>query len=194
MNYDFEGKETSFKKKSRIKIGFIILFFLLAVLISMIINRFVLEIALVEGASMEPCLFSGERLIVFKLAYAFTEPKAQDIIVLHFLPSDGVEKTENTMNLEYIKRIIGTPGDLIDLKYQQVYLNKDLLNESYAQGVTRQKKLLYPMEIHNNHCFVMGDNREYSRDSRDIGLVSTKYIIGKAVFRIWPLTKIGVIK
>jgi len=101
---------------------------------------------------------------------------------------------DTNLEIDYIKRIIGSQGDLIDLKYDRVYRNNQELEEPYAVGITNKKFLSYPIAIPPRKFFILGDNRSSSRDGRDMGLIDQGEIIGKAIFRIWPLYKIGIIK
>lgn len=195
------------KRNIHKKILKFLLFIITAIFISIIVNNFVLEISVVDGNSMEKTLYSGERLIIFKLGYFFYNPGNKDIVVLRYKKGvnplqsffinkiQGKEKTADaSIEIDYVKRIIGSQGDSIDLKYDKVYLNNKLLVEPYAVGITTKKVLNYPIEIPEGKFFILGDNRAASRDSRDIGLIDKREIIGKAIFRIWPLHKIGIIK
>jgi signal peptidase I len=201
-------KNNAVSKKRIIQKIIKILFFLIAaIVLSILINIFIFEIAVVEGISMEKTLYSGDRLIIVKLAYFFYSPENDDIIVLRYKTGMSpflnffIDKilgkkvmTNTDTEVDYIKRIIGSQGDVIDLKYDRVYLNNKILEEPYTSGITNKKSLTYPIIIPKQNFFIMGDNRSSSRDSRDIGVIDKNEIIGKAVFRIWPLDKIGIIK
>ncbi len=169
----------------------LIIAFLLAALI-----RFVLFTPIVvDGESMMPTLESGERMIVNKLNYKVGDIQRFDIVVFH-----APEKKD------YIKRVIGVPGDTLEYKNDQLYINDKKVNETYLQDYKNQivdggtltedfslldytgKKI-----IPKGYYFVMGDNRRNSKDSRHIGLVSKEKIVGKASVVFWPIENFGTI-
>jgi signal peptidase I len=113
----------------------------------------------VDGASMEPTLVSGEYVIVNRLSYRLGSPRQGDIIVFHY-PRNPKE--------EYIKRIIGLPGDQVEVKNGSVYVNGQLLNETYLSGRTNY---LGTWTVPDGQLFVLGDNRNNSSDSHDWGTV-----------------------
>ena len=136
----------------------------------------------VDGASMEPTLQSGEFVIVNKLAYWFGEPTIGDVIVFHF-PRDPDQ--------EYIKRIIGLPGDQVEIKDGEVFVNGQVLDEDYIAASP-----VYDVvsDVPEDSLFVLGDNRNNSSDSHNWGSVPLDYIIGKATFVYWPPTEWGVVE
>lgn len=136
----------------------------------------------VDGASMEPTLFSGEYVIVNKLSYRLGQPQRGDIIVFHF-PRDPDQ--------EYIKRIIGLPGDQINITGGLVYVNGQLIDEPY---INTQPSYPGNWVVPDGHLFVLGDNRNNSSDSHNWGTVPMEYVIGKAIFVYWPLAELGVIQ
>ncbi|MDD4494412.1 MAG: signal peptidase I [Eubacteriales bacterium] len=179
---------------------------LLAILIAIIIRALLIENVRVLGSSMEDTLYTDERLIVYKLGYKLNKPKRGDIIVLK---TDTTNETEqsffskiNLLNsafppaneVDYIKRVIGEPGDIVDIIDGAVYINGKKLYEPYAKGFTYSNGGVYPKEVPEGCVFVLGDNRRVSRDSREIGFVPIKNIRGKAFFRIWPFSKFGAVK
>jgi signal peptidase I len=135
----------------------------------------------VDGASMEPTLVSGEYVIINRLSYRLGSPQRGDIIVFHF-PRDPKE--------EYIKRVIGLPGDEIEVKNGAVYVNGQLFDESYLNV-----KMDYfgTWRIPADQLFVLGDNRNNSSDSHDWGTVPMDYVVGKAVIVYWPPPAWGLI-
>lgn len=156
-----------------------------AFLIAFVLKTFVFQIAYVKGPSMEPTLYQGQILIVSKLSYRMGAPKREDIVVIN----------DNLEHKDLIKRVIGLPKEEIDIKDGSVYIDGKLLEESYIEVPTYENdfsKAIAP----DNKYFVLGDNRVESRDSRSdsLGFVDRKNIIGKAVFRLWPLNKAGTIK
>jgi len=135
----------------------------------------------VDGASMEPTLLSGEYVVVSRLSYRLGSPESGDIIVFHF-PRNPEE--------EYIKRVIGLPGDEVEVKSGSVYVNGELLEESYLRVTTRYNGA---WKVPEGQLFVLGDNRNNSSDSHSWGSVPLEYVVGKAVLIYWPPTQWGVI-
>jgi signal peptidase I len=133
----------------------------------------------VDGQSMLPTLNTGEFVIVNKLAYKVGNPKYGDIIVFHF-PRDPEQ--------EYIKRVIGLPGDQIVISQKQVQVNGTVLEEPY---ITDPPLYEADWTVPDNSLFVLGDNRNNSSDSHNWGPVPMDYVVGKALFIYWPLDKWG---
>lgn len=165
----------------------------IAALVAMLLITFVGQIVDVNGISMEPTLHHQNKLVLFKLGYS---PKKGDVVV--FDPKGDTKA--------YIKRVIATPGDTVDIKpdetgeFYDVYVNDEKLDESYIAEkihVTRLGTFDGPQTVPEGHVFVLGDNRNNSDDSRDttrVGMVDYDSIKGKAIFRIWPLNQIGPIR
>jgi len=154
-----------------------------ALLIALLINVFVGQATRVEGQSMEPNLHSDQRLVVEKLSYRFHGPKRFDIVVIK-MPSQGEELL--------IKRVIGLPGETVEFKDGHVYVNGEMLEESFTTEETqagRQSAVTVPPL----HIFVMGDNRNRSNDSRSFGAVPIENIIGRAWFSYWPPDTLGFV-
>jgi signal peptidase I len=175
----------------------------LAIIITMLIRAFVFEPVKVVGSSMENTLHSGERLFIYKLGYYFTPPERGDIIVLETanMESSLLDKIPlvNLLfsfsgNVDYIKRVVGLPGEYVDIVDGSVFINNEKLDEPYAKGITYAKGMDLPVRIPDNCYFVAGDNRENSRDSREIGFIPREKIKGKAVFRVWPFDSAGLLK
>jgi signal peptidase I len=135
----------------------------------------------VDGASMEPTLVSGEYVVVSRLSYRLGSPKQGDIIVFHF-PRDPQE--------EYIKRVIGLPGDEVDVKDGSVYVNSQPLDEDYLKVKTNYNGV---WKVPEGQLFVLGDNRNNSSDSHDWGTVPMDYVVGKAILVYWPPPSWGLI-
>ena len=135
----------------------------------------------VDGFSMEPSLHTGEFVIVNKLAYRLGSPLRGDVVVFLF-PRDPEQ--------EYIKRVIGLPGEEITISNGQVRVNGKALDEAYIL-----KSPLYSgtWKVPDNQLFVLGDNRNNSSDSHNWGFVPMEYVIGKAVFVYWPPEDWGII-
>lgn len=150
----------------------------IAVVLAFIIRQFVVELYIVDGPSMRPTLQSQERLVVNKFIYDFRAPEKGEILVFQY-PRDT--------SRDFIKRVIATPGDTIEIKGGRVYVNDQMLEEDYILEKTRSE---YPKAtVPEGTVFVMGDNRNNSEDSRfaDVGFVPYKLIKGKAVLVFWPL-------
>jgi len=161
-----------------------------ALMIAALVVVFIVQPVKVEGTSMLPRLHDGERIFVNKLIY-YDEyrwaPKVDrgDIVVFWF-PDDPSKS--------YIKRVIGLPGDTVEMHEGMVRVNGRDLDETYLDprlNVTHRSSA--PVYVRPNYYFVMGDNRDNSSDSRIWGLVPKKYIYGKALFRYWPLGAASVI-
>jgi len=136
----------------------------------------------IESHSMEPNFFDGQYVLVNKLAYKLGEPHRGDVVVFHN-PSNPDE--------DYIKRIIGLPGDTVSFGDGFVYINGQPLDEPYVRPPADGGRPNPPVTVADGHIFVMGDNRPNSRDSRVFGPLSEDLMVGKAWVRIWPLSKIG---
>lgn len=145
----------------------------------------------VEGASMENTLHNGDNLIVDKLSYRFHDPERFDIIVFPF---------QYQSNTYYIKRIIGLPGETVQIMEDgSIYINGEKLEEAYGREVIQPDTIgraAEPVTLGDDEYFVMGDNRNNSSDSRTdiVGNIKREDIIGKAWLRIWPLADFGVLK
>lgn len=152
-------------------------------LLIFLIVRFVVQSYYVDGASMEPGLHTGQFVMVNKTAYLFSEPQRGDVIVFH--------NPQNTSQ-DYIKRVIGLPGDTIDVDYQRVFVNGKELNEtSYISTPFNHQGDHWV--VPSGKFFVMGDNRPVSDDSRTWGYVPKDLIVGKAAIVFWPLSDIHFI-
>ncbi|MGI6038463.1 MAG: signal peptidase I [Limnochordia bacterium] len=153
---------------------------LIAVVLSFFIITFIAQSFLVQGSSMQPSFYHGQRLLVDKLSYRFREPQRGEVVVFRY-PADPSRR--------FIKRIIGLPGDEILIRDQQVYLNGVPLVEDYIQGPTFGR--FGPVVVPPNAYFVLGDNRNNSDDSRfpDVGFVPRENIVGRGLFVYWPVTQ-----
>lgn len=168
------------------------LLYLLGVLcLTWLVITFVGQRTEVDGASMEPTLFNGDNLIVDKLSYRFRDPERFDIIVFPF------KYKERTY---YIKRIIGLPGETVQIDEQgNIYINGEVLSESYGREIIRPENVglaAEPIVLGEDEYFVMGDNRNNSTDSRfaQVGNIKREDIIGRAWVRIWPFSGFGVLR
>lgn len=153
---------------------------LIAMLLFLAVNLVTARIR-VEGISMEPSLHDGQFVVVNRLAYRWQEPQRGDIIVFYF-PLNPSRR--------FIKRVIGLPGDIINVRNGQVYVNDVLLDEPYIAATPHYSGdwTLGPFEV-----FVLGDNRNNSSDSQNWGALPLDEIIGKAVLVYWPPDTVGLI-
>jgi len=161
-----------------------------ALMIAALVVVFIVQPVKVEGTSMLPRLHDGERIFVNKLIY-YDEyrwaPKVErgDIVVFWY-PDDPSKS--------YIKRVVGLPGDTVEVRDGIVRINGTDLDETYLDHKYNLAiKSQAPVYVRPNYYFVMGDNRDNSYDSRSWGLVPKKYVHGKALFRYWPLSAISII-
>ena len=150
-----------------------------AVALAMFIRTFIVELYVVDGPSMRPTLESEERLVVNKFIYRFRVPEKGEVLVFQY-PRDP--------SRDFIKRVIATPGDTIEIREGRVLVNDQLLTEDYILEKTRSE---YPKStVPEGRIFVMGDNRNNSEDSRfaDVGFVPYDLIKGKAMIVFWPIS------
>lgn len=143
----------------------------------------------VDGKSMEPNFHNGEYILTDKISYRLHSPNRGDVIVFHS-PQDE--------RVDFIKRIIGVPGDSIKVASGHIYLNGQKLTENYVNdpGQVLAGRFLREnteITVPSGEYFVMGDNRNHSSDSREWGLVSTGGIVGRAFFRYWPINEFGIV-
>jgi signal peptidase I len=142
----------------------------------------------VDGPSMQPGLHTGELVIVNQLAYRFGSPQRGDVIVLH---------PPNDPSTQYIKRVIGLPGDTITITATEVYVDNTKLKEPYtyplAPGEYGSSTFIGTVVLKTGQYFVMGDHRDISIDSRVIGAIPAQNIVGKAEFVLWPAGDIQMI-
>lgn len=152
-----------------------------AVLLALFIARFVAQVTIVQGASMNPTLQTGQRVIANKLIYRISEPKRGDIVLVQ-LPD---------MNEPLIKRVVGLPGEELVVYQGETTINGEVLAEPYLDPERPQNDTAQ-IDIPADQWFVMGDNRLNSRDSRAFGTVTEDMIVGKARVSIWPPSEIGI--
>ena len=155
---------------------------LVAILLALLIRYFVVEIFLVEGQSMYPTLEHNQRLVVNKFIYRFDEPEREDIIVFEY-----------NENKDFIKRVVGLPGETVKINDGQVYIDEEPIDEDYQ--VKKVNDNYGPEELPEDEYFVLGDNRDNSMDSRSssVGFIHEDEIKGRAFFVFWPLDQIGTL-
>ena len=154
-----------------------------ALAIVVVVNLFLGQTRRVDGLSMEPSLEDNQRIIMEKVTYRFHPPRRGDIIVLR--------RPEGRYDHPLIKRVVGLPGETIEIHDGVVYVNGETLDEPYLDQPTAG--YLQPLRIPEDHVFVLGDNRASSNDSRSFGVVAHADILGRAWFRYWPLDAIGLL-
>jgi signal peptidase I len=159
-----------------------------AVILALVIRTFVAEPRFIPSASMLPTLELGDRLVVEKISYKLHPPAYSDIVVFAVPPQLQAEGYQ--ADQAFIKRAIGLPGDRISVKNGRVYRNDVALVEPYVT-VTPKPEDISSITIPANEIFVMGDNRNNSNDSRYWGTLPMQNLIGKAVWRFFPLTRWG---
>lgn len=184
-----EEKETNIVKEI---ISWII-YFIIIIAATYLIVTYVGQRTKVSGESMQPTLQDGDNLIVDKISYRFRDPERFEIIVFPYQYEDETY---------YIKRIIGIPGDTIQIIQDEdgvfVYINGERLGEDYINeemDFARAGIAQEPITLGEDEYFVMGDNRNHSSDSREtnVGILKREDLVGRAWLRIWPLESIGVI-
>ncbi|MDJ0714489.1 MAG: signal peptidase I [Prochloraceae cyanobacterium] len=149
------------------------------------IRTFVAEARYIPSGSMKPTLQVYDRLIVEKLTYHFREPERGDIVV--FSPTQKL-RAEN-FEEDFIKRVIGLPGEKIEIKGGKVYVNGKPIGEKYILEPSEEP--FGPVVVPEDSYLVLGDNRNGSYDSRKWGYVPRKNLIGRAAFRFWPANRVG---
>lgn len=168
-----------------------LLYLLIVLCITYFVINYVGQRTEVWGASMESTLNDGDNLIVDKITYRFRDPQRFDIIVFPF------QYEEDTY---YIKRIIGLPGETVQIDLDgTIYIDGEVLEENYGREIIKPENVgiaIRPVELGEDEYFVMGDNRNNSSDSRTevVGNIHRDDIIGRAWMRIWPLSDIGILK
>ena len=158
--------------------------------IMVMIYLFVMSPQEISGASMEPNFHNGEYILTNKIAYKLGDPVRGDVVIF---------KSPRNKDIDYIKRVIGKPGDTVGLRNSAMYINGKKLGEPYLAPDVYIFGGSYlhegaEMTIPRGLYFVMGDNRPHSSDSREFGPIPKEDFIGKAILRYWPFTKTGLIK
>ena len=145
--------------------------------------------SLVDGHSMEPTFYESDRLVVSRVHYLLGQPDRGDIVVFNSLVPSEAE-----LGIMLIKRIVGLPGETVEIREQRVHINDEPLDEPYIKEACRiQRCNDQSWTLEADQYFVMGDNRNNSRDSRRFNAVPLQKIVGQVVFRYWPYTSIGII-
>jgi len=153
--------------------------FLIAVLIALFLRSFVFATSIVDGDSMFPALENGERVIFNKAVYIIGEPAREDIVIIQ-------RPLKN-----YVKRIVGLPGETIEVKDHILYINEKAYQQSFlSEDMQKRTGNFGPIEIPEESYFVLGDNRARSKDSRNgLGFINKQEIIGRSEFIIYPFSE-----
>ena len=160
----------------------------LSVVMALGIRQFVAEARVVPTGSMQPTVEINDRLFIEKVSYRFHDPERGDIIVFR-APQKALEAANSTTNDAYLKRVIGLPGEKIEVYDGKVFVNDEPLTETYIKAPP-----VYtwgPSVVPDNHYLVLGDNRNGSSDGHVWGFLPEETIIGKAAARFWPPNRIG---
>ena len=142
----------------------------------------------IQGPSMQPNFHAGEFLIVSRLHYLLSQPQHGDIVVFD-APGDDTRRDNPLL----IKRLIGLPGDHIQIENSQVFVNGVALNETYINEPEFRCSQYCDLVLGENEFFMMGDNRNDSNDSRAFGPVTRDRIVGEAIVRYWPISAVGLV-
>ncbi len=153
----------------------------ITIMLALFLRTFIFATSIVEGESMYPTLQDGERVIFNKVVYSIHEPGRGDIVIIHQPPKN------------YVKRVIGLPGETIEIENSQLYINGEAYQQHFlSDEVIAQTNNFGPIEIPEDNYFVMGDNRLISKDSRNgLGFIPRDDIIGKSELIIYPFREFG---
>jgi len=168
---------------------------LIAVAVALFFRAEVVEARVIPTESMVPTVLVGDRILAEKIIYRFTGAQRGDIIV--FDPpfdqkSSNAVLAELGLEEDYLKRVIGLPGDVVEVKGGKVMVNGDTLTEPYLNGAPTYR--YGPVTVPEGKLFVLGDNRNHSYDSHYWGFVDESAVRSRAVVRWWPLNRIGMLK
>lgn len=166
--------------------------YVVIVIVVVLIRSFIVTPVIVRGDSMDETLHDGEVLLLSKISYKLSDIDRYDVVVVKDIDDDYI-----------IKRVIGMPGDDVEYKDNKLYIDGKKVNKSFTNDETTDFSLDDICEINNDDCsngipsdkyLLLGDNRDVSADSRVKGLIDEDQIMGKTIFRLWPLNKIGMVK
>ncbi len=183
IRHSRRNKRIHKKRHLRLSAAGWVLTIFIAVASAIVLNTYVIQIVWVDGNSMYPTLYSDERVLVEKVSRYFSLPKRGQIITVNYPDRKG----------EFVKRVIGLPGDVVEIKDNVVYLNSKPLSEAYINLQPYPNMGGY--EVPADHIFVMGDNRADSLDSRAavVGPIPKDYILGTGIAVIWPIDELKYI-
>lgn len=151
----------------------------IAVLLAIFLRTFIFSTSIVEGESMAPTLDNGDRIIFNKFVYIIGEPKRGDVVI--------IKKPHKS----YVKRVIGLPGETIEMRDHELYINSELYEQNFITKESKNRTGNFePIKIPSDSYFVMGDNRAISKDSRNgLGFIEEESIIGRSEFIIYPFNE-----
>ena len=187
-----------FKFKKGFAIGAFILEFVqsivLALSVFVLVYLFIAQPNEVKGNSMLPNFVNGEYLLTDKLSYQLGKPQRGDVVVFRAPPSEPCSEDQ----CEYIKRIIGLPGDRVMVDQGKVYLNGKILDQKFLPSDTVTDPGTFSQEgvervVPDGYYLCFGDNRTHSRDGREFGPIKANLIVGKAFFKYWPSASFGLV-
>ena len=178
------NRRTEDRKEYRSPLGPYLRTILVAVVIALLLRTLVVFAVAVEGPSMEPTLHTSDVVMVEKVSLYFGAPNRMDIVIVEYPNRSGL----------FVKRVIGLPGETLEVREGRVYVDGTPLDDPYNPDGTMARDM-EPVTVPPGTVFVMGDNRNASTDSRDqrLGPVDEDYILGKAVFAFWPLSRLGTL-
>lgn len=179
-----ERRRDASKKGGGGVLEFLIILVVSFVLVFGFVRPFVVEAFWIPSASMVPTLKYGDRVLVNKFIYRFTEPERGDIIVFKSVQGD---------DQDLIKRVVGVPGDEIKVRGGRLFVNGEPQREPYVNEKYPDRSFYAPTIVPKGHVFAMGDNRANSQDSRVFGPVPKENIEGEAFLRFWPPGRIGLL-
>jgi signal peptidase I len=156
----------------------------IAIVVCVLLITYVVQAFKVQGTSMSPELKDGERILVNKFLYYFGEIERGDVVVFWY-PEDP--------ELSFIKRVVGLPGETVEIRGGELFVNGRAIEEPYVSELNADDRTFPAHEVRPGHFFVLGDNRKGSNDSRSWGLVPKRYVYGRAFLRIWPPREFGVV-
>ena len=194
------------KKSGGGPLEFVVILIVAFALVFLVVRPFIVEAFYIPSESMVPTLEVGDRVLVNKFIYRFTEPESGDVVV--FKTPEGVDNSvdgnviERTVGWlqgnrderqDLIKRVVGLPGDRIAVRNSVLFVNGERQNEPYLNSEFPDRSNFGPEKVPEGHVFMMGDNRMNSRDSRFIGPIPKENIEGEAFIRFWPPGRIGLL-
>jgi signal peptidase I len=179
-----ERRRNASKKGGGGVLEFLIILVVSFVLVFGFVRPFVVEAFWIPSASMVPTLKYGDRVLVNKFIYRFTEPERGDVIVFKSVQDD---------DQDLIKRVVGVPGDEITVRGGRLFVNGEPQKEPYVNKKYPDRSFYAPTTVPKDHVFAMGDNRANSQDSRVFGPVPKENIEGEAFLRFWPPDRIGLL-
>jgi signal peptidase I len=168
---------------------------IIGLLVAFLLRTFLISSYEVYGVSMLPTVEQGDRLIINKLGYVISEPERFDLVVFHANEEE-----------DFIKRVIGLPGETLEYKDDKLYINGEMIEEKYLEefkeslnigkltGDFQLRHVTGLTVIPEGHVFVLGDNRRFSKDSRHLGFIKIENIVGEVKVRYWPLDGINVMR